>query len=149
MARERGGLDNGTMTLGSCRETCIRGGRPVRDVVAKSGMAPAGGVPVVPMLTTGADAAAFVRAYLMRVRQVDRAIDRQLRHSSPRVGLLEYAYGSPSGMPANVMSWLGGLAPRFVGNLTAVASIALWGSHFDERRRPRPLVQSPCRDSNY
>ncbi len=124
-ARERKGFFNDALKRASGKETSISGGGPVRDAIAKAAMAPAGGVPVVPPLTTGPDAAALVQAYLMRVRQVDRTIDKQLRLSSPRVAGLVYAYGSPSGMQANVMPWLGGLAPRSVGDLRAVGSIAL------------------------
>lgn len=88
-------------------------------------MAPAGGVKVVPPLTTGPDAAILAQNYRLRVRQVDRTIDKQLRLSSPRVTQLVYAYGSPTAAQANVMPWLGGLAPRSVGDLNALASVAL------------------------
>jgi hypothetical protein len=88
-------------------------------------MAPAGTAKVVPPLATGSDAALLAQNYLLRVRQVDRTIDKQLRLSSPRVSGLVYAYGSPTATQANVMPWLGGLAPRSVGDLNAVASIAL------------------------
>ncbi len=124
-ARERKGFFNDALKRASGKETSISGGGPVRDAIAKAAMTPAGGVPAVPPLTTGSDAAALVQAYLVRVRQVDRTIDKQLRLSSPRVSGLVYAYGSPTGMQANVMSWLGGLAPRSVGDLTAVSAIAL------------------------
>ncbi len=125
MARERSGFFNDAMKRASGKETSISGGGPVRDAIARAQMAPAGAVKVVPPLTTGPDAAALAQTYLIRVRQVDRTIDKQLRLSSPRVTQLVYAYGNPTGMQANVMPWLGGLAPRSVGDLTAVASIAL------------------------
>ncbi len=97
----------------------------MRDAIARARMAPAGGVKVVPPLTTGSDAAILAQNYLLRVRQVDRTIDKQLRLSSPRVSQLVYAYGNPMGTQANVMPWLGGLAPRSVGDMAAVAAIAL------------------------
>ena len=125
MARERKGFFEDAMKRASGKETSISGGGPVRDALTKAQMAPAGGVKVVPPLTTGADAAVLVQAYLQRVRQVDRTIDKQLRLSSPRVAGLVYAYGSPQGMQANVMPSLGGLAPRSVGDLNAVGAIAL------------------------
>ena len=125
MARERKGFFNDAMKRASGKETSISGGGPVRDALSKAQMAPAGAAKVVPPLTTGADAAALAQNYLLRVRQVDRTIDQQLRLSSPRVAGLVYAYGSPAGIQANVMPWLGGLAPRSVGDMTAVAAIAL------------------------
>ena len=125
MARERKGFFEDAMKRASGRETSISGGGPVRDALSRAQMAPAGGVKVVPPLTTGSDAAALAQAYLVRVRQVDRTIDKQLRLSSPRVAGLVYAYGSPTGTQANVMPWLGGLAPGSVGDLTAVGAIAL------------------------
>ena len=125
MARERSGFFNDAMKRVSGKETSISGGGPLRDALSKAEMAPAGGVKVVPPLTTGADAAALAQAYLIRVRQVDRTIDKQLRLSSPRVSGLVYAYGSPTATQANAMPWLGGLAPRSVGDLGALASIAL------------------------
>jgi hypothetical protein len=125
MARERSGFFNDAMKRASGKETSISGGGPVRDAIARAAMAPAGGIKVVPPLTTGPDAAALVANYLLRVRQVDRTIDKQLRLSSPRVSQLVYAYGNPMGVQANVMPWLGGLAPRSVGDMAAVASIAL------------------------
>ncbi len=125
MARERKGFFEDAMKRASGKETSISGGGPVRDAIAKATMAPAGTMRVVPPLVTGADAAALVQAYLMRVRQVDRTIDKQLRLSSPRVSGLVYAPGNPMGSQANVMPWLGGLAPRSVGDMAAVGSIAL------------------------
>ncbi|HYM39493.1 MAG TPA: hypothetical protein VEY12_05025 [Thermoplasmata archaeon] len=125
MARERSGFFNDAMKRASGKETSISGGGPVRDAIAKAAMAPAGAVQVVPPLVNGADAAALVQGYLLRVRQVDRTIDKQLRLSSPRVSQLVYAYGTPTGVQANVMPWLGGLAPRSVGDMAAVAAIAL------------------------
>lgn len=124
-ARERSGFFNDALKRASGKETSISGGGPVRDAIARAQMAPAGGVKVVPPLATGPDAAALVQNYLLRVRQVDRTIDRQLRLSSPRVSSLVYAYGSPAGAQANVMPWLGGLAPRSVGDLSALSVIAL------------------------
>ncbi len=125
MARERSGFFNDAMKRASGKETSISGGGPVRDAIARAQMAPAGGVKVVPPLTTGPDAAALAQNYLLRVRQVDRTIDKQLRLSSPRVSQLMFAYGNPAGLKANVMPWLGGLAPRSVGDMGAVASVAL------------------------
>ena len=125
MARERKGFFNDAMKRASGKETSISGGGPVRDALSRAPMAPAGAVKVVPPLTTGADAAALAQTYLQRVRQVDRTIDKQLRLSSPRVAGLVYAYGSPQGMAPNVMPWLGGLAPRSVGDLNALAAVAL------------------------
>ncbi len=125
MARERKGFFEDAMNRASGKERSISGGGPVRDAIAKAAMAPAGGVKVVPPLVNGGDAAALVQAYLMHVRQVDRTIDKQLRLSSPRVSQLVYAYGNPMGVQANVMPWLGGLAPRSVGDMAAVAAIAL------------------------
>ncbi len=124
-ARERSGFFNDALKRASGKETSISGGGPVRDALSKAAMAPAGGVQVVPPLTIGADAAALAQAYLLRVRQVDRTIDKQLRLSSPRVSGLVYAYGSPTASAANVMPWLGGLAPRSVGDVNALAAIAL------------------------
>ena len=124
-ARERSGFFNDALKRASGKETSISGGGPVRDAIARAQMAPVGAVKVVPPLTTGPDAAALAQAYLLRVRQVDRTIDKQLRLSSPRVSQLVYAYGSPTGMQANVMPWLGELAPRSVGNLSALAAIAV------------------------
>lgn len=123
-ARERSGFFNDAMKRASGKETSISGGGPVRDAISKAATAPAIGK-VVPPIATGADAALLAQNYLLHVRQVDRTIDKQLRLSSPRVSGLVYAYGSPSGMAANVMPWLGGLAPRSVGDLNVVASIAL------------------------
>jgi len=125
MARERTGFFNDAMKRASGKETSISGGGPVRDALARAQMAPAGTAKVVPPLATGPDAAILAQNYLLRVRQVDRTIDKQLRLSSPRVSGLVYASGAPSGMQANVMPWLGGLAPRSVGDLNALASIAL------------------------
>ena len=125
MARERSGFFNDAMKRASGKETSISGGGPVRDAIARAQMAPAGGVKVVPPLATGPDAATLVQNYLLRVRQVDRTIDKQLRLSSPRVSQLVYAFGTPAGIQANVMPWLGGLAPRSVGDMNAVAAISL------------------------
>ncbi len=125
MARERSGFFNDAMKRVSGKETSISGGGPVRDAIARAQMGPAGGIKVVPPLTTGTDAAILAQNYLIRVRQVDRTIDKQLRLSSPRVTQLVYAFGNPTGTQANVMPWLGGLAPRSVGDLSAVASVAL------------------------
>ncbi len=124
-ARERSGFFNDALKRASGKETSISGGGPVRDALSRAQMAPAGGVPVVPPLATGPDAAALVQSYLLRVRQLDRTIDKQLRLSSPRVSGLVYAAGSPTATQANVMPWLGGLSPRSVGDLTTLASIAL------------------------
>ncbi len=125
MARERSGFFNDAMKRASGKETSISGGGPVRDAISRATMAPAGAVKVVPAVATGADAALLAQNYLIRVRQVDRTIDKQLRLSSPRVSGLVYAYGSPTATQANVMPGLGGLAPRSVGDMAAVASIAL------------------------
>lgn len=124
-ARERTGFFNDAMKRASGKETSISGGGPVREAILRASMAPAPGVKVVPPVATGSDAAALVATYLLQVRQADRTIDKQLRLSSPRVAGLVYAYGSPSGAQANVMPWLGGLAPRSVGDLAAVGAIAL------------------------
>lgn len=125
LARERSGFFNEAYRRATGRETSISGGGPVRDALARAQMTPVGSLKVIPPLTTVNDTATLVQNYLIRVRQFDRTVDKQLRLSSPRVAGLVYAPGSPVGIQANVLPRLGGIGPRSVGDLATLASIAL------------------------
>jgi len=124
-ARERTGFFDEAMKRISGRETSISGGGPVREAIQRAAPSPAGGLLVVPPLTTGEDASMLVQHYLIRSRQIDRTIDKKLRLSSPRVLGLVFAAGSPSHGSPNLLPGLRGLAPRSVGDLTVLSTIAL------------------------
>jgi len=109
----------------SGKETSISGGGPVRDVINRSHPYSPGALKVIPPLSTAQDAVEIVQEYITRARQADRTIQNQLRLSAPRVIGLIFVPGQPDNMRPNVLYWLGGLAPRSVGNLAMLATIAM------------------------
>jgi len=124
-ARERSGMLKETLKRVSGKETSISGGGPVRDLINRSQPLSVAGLVVVPPLATGQDAAGLVQAYIARARELDPAVQKQLRLSSPRVIGLFFAPGVSDGGRLSVMPELGSLAPRSIGDLSALRSIAL------------------------
>jgi len=120
-ARERSGFFNKL----AGKETSISGGGPVREVINRSQPYSPGVLRVIPPLSTPQDAVTLVQDYITRVRQADRTIQNQLRLSAPRVISLIFVPGTPDNLRPNVLFWLGGLAPRSVGSLTMLATIAM------------------------
>jgi hypothetical protein len=109
----------------SGKETSISGGGPVRDVINRSQPYTPGAMRVIPPLSTAQDAVVIVQDYITRARQADRTIQNQLRLSAPRVIGLIFVPGMPDNLRPNVLNWLGGLAPRSVGSIATLATIAL------------------------
>jgi len=124
-ARERRGFFEDSFKKISGKETSISGGGPIREAIQKAQPGYPTGMKVVPPLSTAQDSISVVQSYVAKAGQADRAIQNQLRLSSPRVVGLLFAPGAPDGSRPNVMPWLGGLAPSSVGNLEALSAISL------------------------
>jgi len=124
-ARERSGFFNETFKRLSGRETSISGGGPIREIMNRAQPLTTGGLKVVPPLSSSNDAVVIVQEYVTKVRQTDRTVNNQLRLSAPRAIGLIFIPGTPDGYSPNVTPWLGSLAPRSVGSLGTLASIAL------------------------
>jgi hypothetical protein len=124
-ARERRGFFEDSFKKMSGKETSISGGGPIREAIQRAQPGYPTGMKVVPPLSTAQDSISVVQSYVAKAGQADRAIQNQLRLSSPRVVGLVFAPGAPDGSRPNVMPWLGGLAPSSVGNLEVLSAISL------------------------
>jgi len=124
-ARERRGFLEDSYRRMSGKETTISGGGPVRDSIRRAQPGRPSGMKVVPPLSTAQDSIAIVQSYVTRACQMDRTIQSQLRLSSPRVIDMVFVSGTPGGGRPNVMPWLGGLAPKSVGDIEVLTAIAL------------------------
>jgi len=123
-ARERSGFFNDAFKRMSGKERSISGGGPVRELINHVQALPPGGLRVVPPLSTPDDAVVIIQEYVSAVRAADKTIQNQLRLSAPRVTGLIFVPGVPDAMRPNVMPWLGGLAPKSVGNLQVLSGLA-------------------------
>ncbi len=124
-ARERSGFLTDTAKRMSGKETSLSGGGPVKDVILRAHMGTPSGMDVIPPLSTPQDAVMIVQTYISQSSQSDRAIQSQLKLSSPRVSELVYVPGTCEGGRPCILEDLGRLAPSSVGDVEALMSIAI------------------------
>lgn len=106
-------------------QTTISTGGPVRSLLAGAAPRPLGYARGVPPVSTADDALHLVQNYIQAAQVRDPTLGRQLRLSSPRVVDLVYVPVTPAPGSTQLVPFLSGMSPRYVGDPSQLASLSL------------------------